>query len=113
MAVFVVLFRELNMGRRKYNEGSSIKYKKNFTTIGSFNASVSGSVSGRRGQLSSRADFNISSPKNKWGVGFSTTKPQGGRSRTSGSISYTPSPDSKIIYKQNGNRSSLTFRKEF
>ena len=111
MVVFVVLFKELNMGRRKYNEGSSINIQKNYKSINDLNIGVSGSVSGRQSNIYSRANINISSPK--WGAGVSKSFPPQGKSQTSFSASYRPSRDSEIKYKQSGNRRSLTYTKRF
>jgi len=97
------------MGRKKYNEGSSINLQKNFKTINSLNTSVSGSVSGRKGNVYSQANININPRDSKFSVGASRSFHSQGRPQTSISGSYRPNKNTEIKYTQSGRNKSLTY----
>ena len=97
------------MGRKKYNEGSSINVRKNYRSINDLNIGVSGSVAGSKGNRYSRANINISTPK--WGAGVSKSFPPQGKPRTSFSASYKPDSASEIIYTQSGKTKFLTYNR--
>jgi len=101
------------MKRKKYNEGSSINVQKNFKTINSLNASISGSASGKRGNVYSQADFNISTPRNTWGVSASRSFHSQGRPQTSISGSYRPNKNTEITFTKRGDSQSLTYTRKF
>ena len=109
MVVFVVLFKELNVGRKKYNEGSSINIQKNYKSINDLNIGVSGSVAGSKGNIYSRANINIST--SKWGAGVSKSFSPQGKLQTSFSASYKPDPASEITYTQSGKTKFLTYNR--
>ena len=101
------------MGRKKYNEGSSINIQKNYKSINDFNVGVSGSVSGRKGNIHSQANFNISSPTNKWSAG-ATFSPQGeSKNSWNASASYRPNKNTEIKYQTSRNNSSIKYTYKF
>ena len=101
------------MGRKKYNEGSSINLQKNYKSINDFNIGVSGSVSGGKGNIYSQANLNISSPTNKWSAGVNRAFSSQGKPQTSVNASYKPNRNSEIKYQQSGSNRSLTYTKRF
>ena len=111
MVVFVVLFKELNMGRKKYNEGSSINIQKNYKSINDLNIGVSGSVSGSKGNIYSRANINFTPRDSRFSVGASRSFPPKGKPETSFSASYKPDSASEITYTQSGKTKFLTYNR--
>ena len=101
------------MGRKKYNEGSSINLQKNFKTINSLNASISGSVSGSKDNLYSRANINISPRDNRFSVGAGRSFHSQRKPQTSFSASYTPNKNTEITFTKRGDSQSLTYTRKF
>ena len=101
------------MGRKKYNEGSSINIQKNYKSINDFNVGVSGSVSGGKGNIYSQANLNISSPTNKWSAGANKSFSPQGEAQNSFNASYRPNKNTEIKYQTSRNNSSIKYTYKF
>ncbi len=101
------------MPRQKYSNGSAISFSKNYKGVSDLNTRLSGSVTGRRGDLNKQIKAELSTPSNRWSAGVSRHFPQHGRPQTSYSTSYRPNKNTEIQYNQSGKNKSLTFTRRF
>ena len=100
------------MGRKKYNEGSSINVRKNYRSINDLNIGVSGSVAGSKGNIYSQANINFTPRDSRFSVGASRSFPPQGKARTSGSFSYTPDKKTEITFTQSGKTKFITYKRQ-
>jgi len=100
------------MGRKKYNEGSSINIQKNYKSINDLNIGVSGSVAGSKGNIYSQANINFTPRDSRFSVGASRSFPPQGKARTSFSASYTPNKKTEIQFTTNKNYKIITYKRQ-